>query len=490
MALAQRITKDNFDTLLVQSSQSRSGSPDGNIFFDAANGLIEIITREEMAQVDLGSGLEDNPLTDYHGITMRALYNFEDQERSADETLRQYAPFFGASSKFANAYVVINGRGFAGNDRQKIRNSGWVERNSDNTINRIYFGIFSLGNIEATSQPYYQIPADTSESALRAATAINFNRQGPVSEAIQVFGDTSHGDAGAGNFDYTLRPLYARLRTFNYFFDSDSSIDSGLGELNGFSAGFGMEESLNSANNFDIADVYGGSAISPWTGMRLDILGHLKTRTGFVSGSADFSYILHNDNNGSLAQCKAYLDAIAIQNTDIDSGAGSIIGKRANEWYSSNSDGNTVTTAGLHIDNLPESDKLSIIQTDDSETGQIYPFNVEIRIEVGADAVSDTNAWYHVFIEDGAGGLDFGTVNAVTANDASGSPMKGNISSDASGSQIVTSFAYDTNTQAGLSAGIDKNLIVLVEGDGGVKTPNNFYCNQDFDYQCQIVSLQ
>ena len=58
MATAQLIDLSNYDSLLVQSTQSRSGSPDGNIFFDVANGRIEIITAEELANVDLGSGAE------------------------------------------------------------------------------------------------------------------------------------------------------------------------------------------------------------------------------------------------------------------------------------------------------------------------------------------------------------------------------------------------------------------------------------------------
>ena len=73
MATPQLIDLTNFDTLLVQSTQSRTGTPDGNIFFDQANDLIEIITAEDLANVDLGSGSEANPLTDALGITLQAL---------------------------------------------------------------------------------------------------------------------------------------------------------------------------------------------------------------------------------------------------------------------------------------------------------------------------------------------------------------------------------------------------------------------------------
>ena len=128
MATPQLIDLSNYATLLVQSTQGRAGTPDGNIFFDVATGLIEIITAEELAQVDLGSGLEANPLTNALGIKFEALYAFERQERRTDEGLRKYDYYFSGTFKFGGAYNIINGRKFASTDRVKIRGSGWVER--------------------------------------------------------------------------------------------------------------------------------------------------------------------------------------------------------------------------------------------------------------------------------------------------------------------------------------------------------------------------
>ena len=163
MAQAQLIDLSNYSTLLKQSSQGRSGTPDGNIYFDTANGRIELITREELAQIDFGSGLEDNPLTNKTGIKMEALYAFENQERRVDENLRKFDRYFKGTFKFGGAYEVINGRKFddangsntssTGDDRTKIRGSGWIERDANGNIGRIYYGVRSLGHIEETSQP-------------------------------------------------------------------------------------------------------------------------------------------------------------------------------------------------------------------------------------------------------------------------------------------------------------------------------------------------
>lgn len=37
------IDLSNYATTLIQSTQGRAGTPDGNVFFDKANGLIEFI---------------------------------------------------------------------------------------------------------------------------------------------------------------------------------------------------------------------------------------------------------------------------------------------------------------------------------------------------------------------------------------------------------------------------------------------------------------
>ena len=105
MATPALIDLSNYDTLLVQSSVGRSGTPDGNIFFDVTNGRIELITAEEQALIDMtavgGAASEANPLTEDLGIKIEALYAFERQERRVDETLRQYDYYFTGSFKFA-----------------------------------------------------------------------------------------------------------------------------------------------------------------------------------------------------------------------------------------------------------------------------------------------------------------------------------------------------------------------------------------------------
>lgn len=57
MATAALIDLSNYDSMLVQSTDTRSGSPDGNVYFDTANGKIEFITKQELASIDLHGGI-------------------------------------------------------------------------------------------------------------------------------------------------------------------------------------------------------------------------------------------------------------------------------------------------------------------------------------------------------------------------------------------------------------------------------------------------
>lgn len=465
MAQAQLINAANCISMLRLSTQSRSDTPDGNIFFNTDTGELELITREELSQVDLGDGLEDNPLTDYSGIMMIAIYKFENDVREKNEFLQNYRRWTDASYKYAGAYELINGRKFAGNDRQKIRSSGWIERSTNNDVNRIYFCPRSLNHIDSDSVPYYQFAAE--EDSIVSAPTIDFYRSGPVDEGIQVYGSTANGDTDAGDFDYRNHVLVLSVRKFGNNYGRTTSVLSGLTELSGYTAGFGLGESANDQNDYDIADVYGDSASEPWASMSLEGFTDPQTRSGFNDGSAQFSYVLNNPQGGKLREVRAYLDALAIQDADIDIGDEEIYGKRDETWYSVDSQGRVMTRAGLHIDGLPASDMQSIVQVDDTGTRHTYPFNVEVRVAVGNFAVADEHCWYRALYYDGSSDSDYDTPNAVTVEDAEGNPISGYCSADAQGNnEIVFTYDYDGNTQAGLPAGTDKEIVFIAEGNG------------------------
>lgn len=447
---------------LKESTNPRGSAPNGNIYFDLSAGEIQIITADELATVDFGGGAVANPLLNSGGsgggVTARALYKFERMRRAGNETLRKYDKFMVGSYKFAGAYEMANGRKIATADIKKMRGTGMVWRSASGAVNRIYFGPRSLGSIDPASQAYYQLTA--------GGAPVNFSYPGAVDEMIQVFGSTANGDAGAGNFD-SRTYLAISLRTFGKVHDRKVLADSGITIMDGFSAGFALGESNHlTTGSYTLANVYGGAAIAPFTGLSLEKLAVPQNESGFNEGAGNFTWVVNNTLGASLDQCIAFLDAEAATDSDIDAGAGTTNGKRVGTWYSYDAQGRIVTRSGadgngLLIKGLVGADKQRIVQTTDAGTARTYPFFPTVIVDVGANAKADANAWGHVYFKDGPGANDFNTANAVTVQDKNSVAVKGLIG----GTNIVFEFPIDTDTLGG-AAGTDKVCIVEVEGNG------------------------
>jgi len=470
------ITEANFAATLKESTTARGSTPNGNVFFDVANNRIQLIGVNELATVDFGGGPVTNPLNNFDGITMRALYNFENARRRVNETLRKYKRGTDGDYRFAGAFNFVNGVKLDSNDRNKLRGSGWQEfadsGDGQTAKDRIYHGVRSLVPIQGTTTPFWTLVTATNNTTLQAATWADFIRAGAIDEAVQVFGTTGNtpSDAGAGNFDYTLRILVVRVRSWQYNPGETTSVASGMSELGGFSAGYGVGETSNPSNAYTLANVYGGAKISPWTGMSLERLAVSQSETGFNEVNGNFKWVLNNTASGTAQQCAAYLDAVTLQNADVDDGSGTYNGQKGRVWYSRNASGKIVTFSiggeGLFIEGLSVAEKQNVIFTDDAAATKTYPFFPELQITVGAVAISDVNAWYHVYYVDGSGAQDFDTANAVTVTDSSSNPIKGNVAADQVGGKISRGYSYDVSSEAGLTPGTDKAMVVLVEGNG------------------------
>lgn len=460
------IDLSNYATTLVQSTQSRSGTPDGNIYFNKTTGEIEFIDASELATVDLtsvgGGATDPNPLIEADGIRMEAVYAFENQERRLDEDLRKYDRWTSGTFKFGGAYDFINGRTPSTDaDRKKLRGSGWREL-TGSTVNRIYFGFKGLGAILGTSVPYYQ-----NGQYATGADLVDFTKLGNLDEAIQVFGDATNG-----NFDNTLTSVYVSIRTYGQNFDRiDTQGTLGLAELGGYSSGAAVNESTHlttSEASYPIADVYGGAQVAPWTGMTLEKLVSAQTETGFAGADGNFTWVLNNTGGGTLYECVAYLDAIAIQDAVVTTGQESLNGKAYDTWYEYTATGRikpvvgtaNFATEGLFIEGLVGADKQLVEFRDDSGTVCVYPVFTSVTVELGQGAIDDANAWFHAFLATG-----YNTAGATTYDDAVAALVKGdanNTSSFISGANTFVSFEHDFTTDGSV------NIVFLCEGDGGV----------------------
>lgn len=475
---AQLITLANYATTLKQSTQSRSGTPDGNVFFDSVNNKIEFITKQELAQIDLGSGLEDNPLDETLGMKLVAVYAFESQERGTDEELRKNDPVTEGNFKFAGAYNFISGnKPSTDADRNILRGSGWSEFNSNKEVDRIYFGNKGLSNIEVTSQPFYQI-SDVAEPALNDIVPSDFAKAGQFDESVQVFGTTGNtpSDSGAGDFDKRKFEAVS-IRTFGKNFDRKTTVgDLGMDETGSFSVGFAVNESDHrTTGNYSLSDVYGASQIAPWDGMTLEELDTPQVEGGFNEADGNFTWVLNNTGGGSLSECVAFLDALAQTDDDINEHTTNVThGKRIDVWYSYDAEGRIVTNSGadgngLFIENIPTSDEQKVVFTDDAGDIKTRPFSVSVEATIGELAKADAKAWYHSFFL-----ANYNTTNAVTVEDSSSVEVRGDASTANTSFKVIFAFDYDGDTVGG-TAGTDKDAVFLVEGDGGVTKAKTIY---------------
>lgn len=473
------ITVDNVLTQTVLSTQGRSGSPNGNIWWNPAGNGFQLITIEELPTVDLGSGPVANPLTNFDGITLQAIYRRMLEDRQNTSALQNYDRFVSSVFQFAGAWRLVNGikpdsTGIVGltDERQKIRGSGWQEYAADGGLDRVYFGPFSLNGIDSGSRPYVLLAEKpVTESTRLAATPIDASRDGDYSEAVQVMGSTGNtpSDTGAGNFDFRdTHETILSVRDHGFTTSESTATASGAGTLENFALGFGVGNAASPTSAITEGDL---DTQIPFTQILYTRNPSSVTRTGFNEADGDFKDEVSNTGGATLNQIRARLDLLFRRDTDIDQNANGLLGKRMEPPYDV-VDGIIVFRSGLFVP-VNVADQQLIRLRDDSGNQKSYPFLVQVDVVVSAAWALDANAWFRCIFLDGAGSLDFNTATAVTVNDSSSNPVAGTSADarviDLGGGNYVVRFVfdYDANNQAGLNAGEDKAVVFLAEGNGG-----------------------
>ena len=431
----------------------------------SADGL-SITTVETTITTESGSGDETlagaattNALINLDGLKVEAAYSFENQERRLDETLRIYDRYIAGTFKFGGAYDFVNGRTpETDTDRKLFRGSGWREL-TGSVVNRLYFGPKGLGAVDVSSIPYYQ--------SGQYGTSTDFTKLGNIDEAIQVFGDLTNGD-----FNNTSSSHYFSIRTYGKNYDRVDTLGTlGISELGGYSSGAALNESDHLTTvpaTYPLVDVY-TTQIAPWDGMTLEQLDAAQVESGFAGANGNFTWILNNTGSGTLNQCVAYLDAIAQADAVVTVGPTSPVslnGKDYDTWYEYTATGKVrpITGAadgfGVFIEGLTGADKLAVEFKDDNAVVCVYPVYTPVTVELGPNAINDTNAWFHTYIA-----AEYNTASATEYDDAATVVVKGvadNSSSFITGADTFVSFEHDFTTDGSV------NVVFLCEGDGGV----------------------
>jgi hypothetical protein len=343
----------------------------------------------------------------------------------------------------------INGWKPANNTTRKaIRTAGWVERSSGGLIDRIYAGIISLGTLGPTDQPYYQPTS--------GAAPVNFAFQGPVNEAVQIFGTTANGDTGAGNFDNrTFFKIFAREQQKTYA--AAELADIGVSTMTYIVYRFPL------SNGTDLKALVNDATLvaNPATYGNINITYYATDQDRDIGGTNYPFRIIINGDNKTAEQIYTKVQYLLRQNTDIDEGPGTVTGKTANSLLRFVGD-TLITSQGVYIDNFNANDTNRITFFDQNNVQRNFPFVAAGTLLFNNNLVNDPDAIYRMYFTTLPGpSNDFGESGAVLVQNASGVDIAGNVGGQSS---IPFTFAYDTNTQGGRTAGTDAAVTVVAIG--------------------------
>lgn len=330
--------------------------------------------------------------------------------------------------------------------RQMIRDAGWSEFSDGGVLNRQYVGIVALASgFPAGSQFYYQRAV--------GGSAINFTFDDAPNEAIQVFGDALNG-----NFDNrTYFKIFCREPNYTY----DDAILSDVGESG--TGPYKIALPISVANDLKIqANDATVAANAPYTSIDVEYFGVNQNKT-IGGGSYPFRVIIDNSTaNATLEQIYTKIQYLLRQNSDIDSGAGTVTGKTANSLCYFVGD-TLYTTQGVFIEGVIPADLNRVVFLDQNNVERVYPYSSAGVLNFNPFLIGGYYRMYFTTLPGAAN--DYGESGAITVDNASGVDIAGTIS----GAQIAFTFDYDGNTQGGRTAGQDAAVTVVAGNAGSAK---------------------
>lgn len=416
------------------------------IDYNELNEGTEIIVHTDTSKIQL---LKAGNLSD-DGVTLKAVSQFLQRRWKdyAGRTKYDY-PFDNNGVALGGYYWITDWDFYDELSRKLIRDSGW-EIISNGVTTQIWANITTKGAIGQSDQAYYQ--------QQDGGATTNFYYAGVVNESIQVYSDTN----GDGTPDYDYRNyLNIWVRPWGKTFSQSSLADENILELSNTVHTFSLSTQNDPQISATINDI---ETQEPYLSISVEYFDTDQNRdTG--SGSSPYRRIFSKPANATIQQVYEKAQYLLTQNADIDSGAGSVIGKTADAFMEFTSPTTLLTKSGVWIEDILATEKNNITFTDFLGVTHAYPFNAAINLVFGTVAQSDLTGKYWLYFTDpdGTPGNDdeWGTDGAVIVNDFDDAPIQGTMD----GSSLFThSFDYDNNVQGGRTPGEDANVILVFVG--------------------------
>jgi hypothetical protein len=181
-------------------------------------------------------------------------------------------------------------------------------------------------------------------------------------------------------------------------------------------------------------------------------------------GTTNYNFhIIIDGNNGTAEEIYEFVQYELRQNSDIDAGSGTVIGKVAEELLGFI--GDTLRTkhtsiGGVYIDNFQAIDTNRLEFTDDTNIVRTHPYVAAGTIQFNDNLKNDTESYYWVFFTD-ASGNTFNSPNAIIIEDKGNNPISGSCSGIDS---KTFNFDYDGNVQGGRTSGTDAPYTAVAIG--------------------------
>jgi len=377
------------------------------------------------------------------GVTLQCVYSFLKEEWKDDADLIKFP--FPLIAITEEQFELVNGWDWDDQTtRELIRDGGWALKDTGGTSQEEWMNVTTLGSFD---DPEADLAYYAQQSGSGAPTEVVL--EGPVNQAVQIYGDVTHGDFDYR--DYFIVFLREYAKTYGSY---DLLTEQNLTDVTY------KKYALPLSNTDDIKvthDDITTSGSAPYTGIDVQYFGAAFQRD---IGGVEYNFDILIDGNDALAeQIYEKIQYLLRQPTNINSGSGAYVrGDTADALLYFIGD-TLYTTPGVYIDNFNSADTNRIVFYDMAGDPHQFPYTAAGNLLFNDYLKNDASAKYWMFLNSGSGA--YGSENAIIVNDADDVPITGLISG---ASQISFDYDYDGNEQGGLPKGVNRPVVVVAIG--------------------------
>ena len=422
---------------LTRSTQPASGVPDGIVYIDptVSPPTIELIVGGALVASD--------------GVTLQALYSFLKEEWKNDATLIKYAfpmeAITGEQFEFINDWELTDATTAS---TTYIRFGGWTEKDLTGAVKREFLSAISLGSfvVPASHTAYYYWAGDV--------TKTDFTYPGPVNQAIQIFGDATHGnfDNRAVELTLAIRPptTGASGSVVGYTYNSSTTTAIGAPTVTYQAYRFPLSSVVDLNLTLTDAEV---AALDTAKTFTLTWFASPTPSNTYLSpdlfgGPYNFEVVIDNaPETATPSEVYNYIQwTLRRGDVDIDEGAGTqyafstpaLVVFVGSVLETFDIDSGSAVLGGVLIGGVNASDAANFKMRDNTGNLRVFPSIAAGSLVFNTNLIEDANTKYWMFF-DNAGGNLYPSATAEIVNLFAGTPITGNLHS------TLTSPATGTN---------------------------------------------